>query len=79
MGDFEGAVEHLESAVELRPEDPVINDHVGDAYWQVGREREARFQWRRALSLDPEEHQIEIIQRKLDDGLITDGDEKRDS
>lgn len=70
LGDFEGAVKHLGRAVELRPVDPVINDHYGDALWMVGRHVEARFQWRRALSFEPEEEDvIERIRRKLDVGL----------
>jgi Flp pilus assembly protein TadD len=56
--------------VELRSQDPVINDHLGDAYWQVGRRQEARFQWRRALSLEPEEDQIPAIEAKIKRGLI---------
>ncbi len=59
----------LEKAAELRPEDPVINDHLGDAYWQVGRRHEARFQWRRALSYDPEKEEIPIIKDKLRSGM----------
>ena len=27
----------LERAVSLKPDDPVLNDHLGDAYWRVGR------------------------------------------
>jgi Flp pilus assembly protein TadD len=38
LGEYEDAVRELERAVELRPADPTINDHLGDAYWQVGRE-----------------------------------------
>jgi len=60
---------NLERAVELRPQDPTINDHLGDAYWKVGRYAEARFQWSRALSLDPEEKEIAKIQKKLEEGL----------
>ena len=37
-----------------RQEDPTINDHLGDAYWQGGRKIEARYQWRRALQFKPE-------------------------
>ena len=44
------AVGHLEKATELMPVDPIINDHLGDAYW-AGRKREARFQWRRHFHL----------------------------
>ena len=28
----------------MKPQDPVINDHLGDAYWRVGRKLEARYQ-----------------------------------
>jgi hypothetical protein len=55
--------------VELRPEDPVLNDHLGDAYWRVGREREARFQWDQALTLKPEPEDAEKIKKKLQRGL----------
>jgi hypothetical protein len=59
----------MERAAELLPTDPIINDHLGDIYWMVGREREARFQWERALSLDPEEEDADRIRLKLDIGL----------
>ena len=65
----EEAVGHLERATELMPVDPIINDHLGDAYWAVGRKREARFQWRRALSFDPEEKDKTRIKLKLKIGL----------
>ena len=69
LGDYEEAVQHLERAVELRPLDPIISDHLGDAYWKVGREHEARFQWRRALSLDPGKEEVDRIEVKLEKGL----------
>jgi predicted negative regulator of RcsB-dependent stress response len=53
------------------PEDPTINDHLGDAYWQSGRPTEARFQWRRALQFGPEEDEVKPIEAKLDRGLET--------
>lgn len=69
FGEFDAAVETLERAVELRPTDPVINDHFGDALWMVGRQIEARFQWKRALSFDPDEKDADRIRRKLKIGL----------
>jgi hypothetical protein len=62
-------VSNLERAAELRSQDPVINDHLGDAYWRVGRLMEARFQWRRALSLKPEAALSRSIEAKLTRGL----------
>ena len=51
MGRYDDAVRELEKAVELKPGDPTINDHLGDAYWKVGRKVEAKFQWDHAKDL----------------------------
>ena len=51
-------MKHLERAVELKPEDPTINDHLGDAYWRVGRTLEAQFQWAHARDLKPEPDEL---------------------
>ncbi len=69
MGDYGEAVVNLERAAELMAVDPVVNDHLGDAYWAVGRKNEAEFQWKRALSFDPEENDATRIRRKLEVGL----------
>jgi tetratricopeptide (TPR) repeat protein len=55
LGDFKKATEKLEEAVELDAGDPEINNHLGDAYWKVGRRDEALFQWRRVLTLNPDD------------------------
>lgn len=68
-GDYARAVEELERAIEFTPADPTINDHLGDAYWRVGRTNEARFQWQRALGLEPEPEQEKTLREKLDKGL----------
>ena len=72
LGNFDNAVRQLERAVELRPQDPIINDHLGDSYWRVGRQREADFQWRRALSLDPKGELSAKLRLKLKQGLAED-------
>jgi tetratricopeptide (TPR) repeat protein len=69
LSRFTEAVPHLEKAAELMPVDPIINDHLGDVYWAVGRKREARFQWSRALSFDSEDVDIIRIRKKLQIGL----------
>ncbi len=68
MGDMPKAVEYLEKAVLLQTDDWEINDHLGDAYWAVGRKYEAKFQWRHALSLKPDEDIIIKIKNKIRDG-----------
>jgi Flp pilus assembly protein TadD len=71
MGEYEGAVVQLERAVSINTSDPTINEHLGDAYWKVGRETEARFQWRRALSLEPDAEQEVLLRTKLQRGLAS--------
>ena len=69
---MEEAVKQLERAVELKPEDPTINDHLGDAYWRVGRVLEARFQWSHARDLKAEPEDLAKIEAKLKSGLPDD-------
>lgn len=69
LGELKGAIEWLEKAAELEARNAVINDHLGDAYWAAGRQAEARFQWQRALGLDPEPGETGRIEAKLRDGL----------
>ncbi len=70
LGQYELAVRELEKAVELKPGDPVVNDHLGDAYWKVGRKLEAGFKWNHATSLDPEPEDLKRIQEKIKNGLV---------
>ncbi len=53
--------------------DATINDHLGDAYWTDGREREARFQWQRSLTYREDEEAspatLEDLRRKITLGL----------
>ncbi len=54
-GLFDKAVQTLERALELLPEpDPVIYEHMGDAYEKLGKTAEAMAAWQRAAQLDPE-------------------------
>src|SRR3546814_11542701 len=63
------SVRELERAIELEPGDPTINEHLGDAYWKVGRRNEARFQWSHALRMDPDDKRVANIETKVRCGL----------
>jgi tetratricopeptide (TPR) repeat protein len=69
MGDFEQALEYLEQAVELMPGDVVTNEHLGDVYWRLGRKKEARFQWERALIFKPDAKTKAAIEDKIKNGM----------
>ena len=69
LGRYAEAVLPMEQAVYLTATDPVMNDHLGDIYWAVGRKREAQFQWERALVFNPDAADLLRIKRKLEVGL----------
>ena len=68
-GLYAEAVETLEQAVAKEPANAEINDHLGDAYWQIGRRREAGWQWTRVLTLDPDPERRAEAEHKLTRGL----------
>ena len=71
MGKYEDAIKVLERAAEYLPGNAIVCDHLGDAYWMVGRKDEARFQWQHALTLkeDAEELNKEVIRQKITRGI----------
>ncbi|OYX34318.1 MAG: hypothetical protein B7Y99_05585 [Caulobacterales bacterium 32-69-10] len=69
LGRYPEAVRDLERATALAPAEPDINDHLGDAYWQVGRKLEAEFQWRRVLTLNPDDKLRGEASAKIELGL----------
>ena len=69
QNQFDIAVRELERALNLKPSDPVINDHLGDAYWKVGRTLEAQFQWNHARDLKPDPDDLEAILKKIEHGM----------
>jgi len=73
LGDYKQAADKLEEAVELEAGDPEINNHLGDAYWKVGRKEEAQFQWRRVLTLKPDDKIKASAEAKLASGMGPDG------
>jgi tetratricopeptide (TPR) repeat protein len=64
-GETAAAVKSLERATEMEPEDATINGHLGDAYWAAGRKLLAEYQWRRALTLNPEPEDAAHFQTRL--------------
>ena len=69
IGDFEKALLFLERAMELESTDPIVNDHLGDVLWMLGRKREAKFQWKKSLTFEPEPVDQKKTQDKLEFGL----------
>ena len=54
---------HVERAASLMDSDPVIFDHLGDAYLKHHEPEKAREYWLRALDLDPT---LTTVKQKLE-------------
>jgi Flp pilus assembly protein TadD len=67
--DIANALAVEQRAAEMAPADATINAHLGDVYWAAGRRLEARYQWQRALTLDPKPAEAAAIRDRLRQGL----------
>ena len=68
--DYSKAEEFLRRAVELMPDDPIVNDHYGDILWKLDQKIQARYFWNNVLEMDDvEKDMIKKINSKLTNGL----------
>ena len=64
QGRTQDAIRELERAISLL-EDPVIFDHLGDAYFKVEDIEKARQNWEKSLALDPDQEEVKKKIEKL--------------
>ena len=70
VGQYEKAENFLKRAVELMPQDPIVNDHYGDILWKLNRKIQARYFWQNVLKLEETEDEMKKnIKEKLIDGI----------
>ena len=69
INDFNKAEKFLKRAVELMPEDPIVNDHYGDILWKLNRKIQARYFWSSVIKMkDADKELIEKIKIKIVSG-----------
>ena len=69
IDDYIKAENFLKRAVELMPEDPIVNDHYGDILWKLDRKIQARYFWGNVLNLEETEDEMK---NNIKDKLIPD-------
>ena len=70
IDDYLKAEKFLKRAVELMPDDPIVNDHYGDILWKLNRKIQARYFWFNVLKMDDaEEDMLKKINIKIIEGL----------
>lgn len=67
---YQESISWLEQAVEQIPNDTTLLDHLGDAYWQVGRKSEAQYQWKHAGDLSHDPAFKNVVQEKIRSGIV---------
>ena len=56
----------MEEVINRAPGEAISIDHLGDIYFAMGRDREAKFMWKQAKDLaTPEDNIIEKVENKL--------------
>ncbi len=68
--DYPEAERYLQRAVELLPNDPIINDHYADTLWMLNKNIQARYFWKYVLSIENIEVELkDNISKKLIFGI----------
>ncbi len=68
--DYTKAENFLKRALEIMPNDPIVNDHYGDILWKLDRKIQARYFWGNVLKMeDAETDMIKDINIKMIKGL----------
>ena len=68
--DYVKAETYLKRAVELMPDDAIVNDHYGDILWKLGRKIQARYFWKSVSKMeDVDEELLQKINQKIIKGL----------
>ena len=57
-GDYAKAEKYLKQAIQLMPNDPIVNDHYGDILWKLDRKLQARYLWESVLNFKTTEDDI---------------------
>ena len=61
---------YLKRAVELMPDDAIVNDHYGDILWKLGRKIQARYFWKSVFKMeDVDDELLQKINSKMIKGL----------
>jgi Tfp pilus assembly protein PilF len=77
LGKYDLAEENLSKALQHTPNDPTVQDHMGDVYQKTGRLRQAAAHWERAVTewnktipAEIDTDNLAKVQRKLESAKI---------
>ena len=57
----------MRRAIQLMPDDPIVNDHYGDILWKLNRKIEAKYYWKSVLNFEDTE---EAMKKNINDKIL---------
>ena len=70
IGDYINAEKYLKKALQLMPDDPIVNDHYGDVLWKLDKKLQAKYYWQAVLGNEETEDEMKSkVKSKLLEGL----------
>ena len=70
IGDFVNAEKFIRKAIQLMPNDPIVNDHYGDILWKLNKKIQAKYYWQSAINSEDTDDEVrKNISKKLLVGL----------
>ena len=70
LKNFSEAKFYLERAIQMMPDDPIVNDHFADCLWMTDKKIQAKYYWEYVLTLEDTEDELrEKVKNKLLFGL----------
>ena len=70
IGDFVNAEKFIRKAIQLMPNDPIVNDHYGDILWKLNKKLQAKYYWQSAMNSEDTDDEVKKkISKKLLVGL----------
>ena len=58
IGDYVKAEKLLRKAIQIMPNDPIVNDHYGDILWELDMKMQASFFWKNVLNFEDTENKM---------------------
>ena len=66
IGDFVNAEKFIRKAIQLMPNDPIVNDHYGDILWSLDKKIQAKYYWNSVLKFkDTDDEMRRKVKHKL--------------
>ena len=58
LKQFDLALQYIKQSLESRADSPIVIQHLGDVYYELGDHSNAKLYWNKAFELDPDNENL---------------------